>query len=102
MLRVFLIVVGVALIVLGFLSVRTLGEFGWPAAVQLFVGGAFLLFVILGEARRYRTKASNTAGAWESTGERFVDPTTGRLTEVRYNPQTGEREYVDGDEREAR
>jgi hypothetical protein len=30
-------------------------------------------------------------------GERFVDPTSGRLTEVRHNPETGERDYVEVD-----
>ena len=30
----------------------------------------------------------------EATGERFLDPTTGRLMEVRYNPMTGQRDYV--------
>jgi hypothetical protein len=35
------------------------------------------------------------SGQWELTGERFIDPTTKRLMEVRYNPATGQRAYVD-------
>jgi hypothetical protein len=99
MLRWFLIIVGAAFIVLGFVTLRAYGEFGWPVAADLLVGGVFLLLVILGEARRYRTKRSAAGGSWETTGERFVDPTTGKLTEVRYNPQTGEREYIEGTEK---
>jgi hypothetical protein len=42
--------------------------------------------------------ASSTAasgGQWERTGERFIDPVSGHLLEVRYNPATGERDYVE-------
>ena len=32
---------------------------------------------------------------WRPTGERFVDPETGRLVTVWFNQATGERQYVD-------
>lgn len=93
MLRAFLIAIGVLLLAGGLVTLHLLGSFGWPAAAQLLFGGAFLLFVIFAEARRYSAKRSG--GPWEATGERFTDPTTGKLVEVRYNPQTGQREYRD-------
>ena len=55
-------------------------------------GQVFGLGVTL-EARRYRGRAG--PGRWQPTSERFVDPSTGRLTEVQYDPSTGERRYVD-------
>lgn len=33
-------------------------------------------------------------GAWRPSGERFIDPETGRLVEVWFEPSTGERRYV--------
>jgi hydroxymethylpyrimidine pyrophosphatase-like HAD family hydrolase len=45
-------------------------------------------------------KASGLSAALQTTAERFVDPTSGKLLEVRYNPQTGERAYVDAGERQ--
>jgi hypothetical protein len=44
---------------------------------------------------RYRTGVDRSHDRWQSTGERFVDPTSGRLMEVRYDPRTGERDYVE-------
>ena len=59
----------------------------------LFVNGAVVLAAVLFERGRYRP-AVTPGGSWQETGERFVDPTTGQLMKVRYNPQTGARDYV--------
>src|SRR5438270_9275587 len=59
----------------------------------LFVNGAIVLAAVLFERGRYRP-AVTSGGPWQETGERFVDPTTGQLMMVRYNPQTGARDYV--------
>jgi len=56
----------------------------------LFVNGAIVLAAILFERGRYRP-AFTPGGPWQETSERFVDPTTGQLMKVRYNPQTGAR-----------
>ena len=61
--------------------------------LQLILLGAVVLLGVTLEARRYRGRAGT--GRWEATSERFVDPSTGRLTEVQYDPSTGERRYVD-------
>jgi hypothetical protein len=58
------------------------------------LGAAVVLLAALFEARRYRARSSS-GGGWQDTEEKFVDPTTGRLMRVRYNPRTGERDYVE-------
>jgi hypothetical protein len=52
---------------------------------------------VLFERGRYRARADREHDRWQSTGERFVDPTSGRLMEVRYDPESGERDYVEVD-----
>ena len=64
-------------------------------AIYLVVGGVVLAGSIVLERRGYRPRVDRTRGRWQLTGERFVDPSSGRLMEVRYNPDTGERDYVD-------
>ena len=60
---------------------------GFPPLVL----GLLLLFGILLE-QRYKPPVAAAKG--QPTGERFVDPTTGELMEVWYDPATGERSYV--------
>lgn len=66
--------------------------------VYLVVNGLLIVGAILFERSGYRSRASRTQGKWQSTGERFVDPSTGRGVEVYYNPETGERDYRESDE----
>ncbi|MHB8598051.1 MAG: hypothetical protein ACYDER_14700 [Ktedonobacteraceae bacterium] len=63
--------------------------------LYLAVNGFILVSAVLMERKRYRTHVDRTQGYWQSTGERFVDPTTERPMEVFYNPATGERDYRD-------
>ena len=91
MLRIVVILIGAALIAGGFF-VLAQGPDSLGSACGLFIVGALFIAGTIFE-RRYRPKPAPSA-SWEKTGERFVDPTTGKMTEVRYNPQTGEREYL--------
>jgi hypothetical protein len=59
----------------------------------LFVNGAVVVAAVLFERGRYHPPVT-PGGSWQETSERFVDPTTGQLMKVRYNPQTGARDYV--------
>lgn len=59
----------------------------------LFINGVIVIAALLFERGRYQPKAT-PGGRWEETGERFVDPSSGQLMKVRYNPQTGARDYV--------
>jgi hypothetical protein len=71
----------------------------------VFVNGAFVQLTILSavalaglsfEARRY-TRQFKDAGTrkWQLTDEKFIDPESGHLMQVRFDPVTGDRDYVD-------
>ena len=94
MLRRFLIVFGVLALIVAALLLFVAQA---PLAVvfDLAVSGIVIVGAILFERRGYRPHVDRTRGKWQSTGERFVDPTTGKLMEVRFNPDTGERDYVE-------
>lgn len=65
--------------------------------IYLAVNGALIAGGILFERRGYHPRVNRAQGSWQPTGERFVDPTSGQMLEVRYNPETGERAYVEAD-----
>jgi hypothetical protein len=94
MLRRFLIAFGVVdLIIAAVLLVVVQAPL--VVVIYLAVSGALFTGAILFERRGYRPNVDATRGRWQLTGERFVDPTTGKLMEVRYNPETGERDYIE-------
>ena len=94
MLRRFLIAFGVFdLIVAGVLLFVVQAPV--VVVIYLAVSGAIIAGGILFERQGYRPNVDRTRGKWQPTGERFIDPTTGRMMEVRFNPQTGERDYVE-------
>ncbi|GLQ46422.1 hypothetical protein GCM10007862_14730 [Dyella lipolytica] len=62
---------------------------------QLLFGG--LLLVVGLAIERWRYKPLLRTGpdpGWKDTGERFVDPGSGELTAVYFDPQRGERHYI--------
>lgn len=63
--------------------------------LELAAAGAVVLAGVLFEARRYRSRLGAEARRWQDTDERFIDPTTGHLVQVRFDPASGERDYVD-------
>jgi membrane protein implicated in regulation of membrane protease activity len=90
MLRLIVIALGVALLgVAAWIAISRTAV--WPAAVECGIFGVLVLVGTFLEAR-YRSRRAGT-GSWQTTGERFLDPTTGMLTEVRYDPQSGQRSY---------
>jgi hypothetical protein len=63
------------------------------SAVQLAIYGAIIVFAIVGYFvwdRRYRGRKE---GVFKPTAEVFKDPTTGKLTRVYEDPETGARQY---------
>ena len=66
-----------------------------PGAIELLVTGAVFVLALIFERRGYRPQVNRSAGHWEQTAEKFIDPVSGHLIEVLYNPETGERDYVD-------
>lgn len=62
------------------------------AGLGLLIFGALVLLSLFFEGR-YNRSRSAPPGTWEPTGEKFIDPGTGKFVEVDYDPQTGERNY---------
>ena len=93
MLRLVVLAAGVALLVGAAVLYAAYG----PGIGVIYCGaiGVIIVAGILIERDRYRTGADRGHDRWQSTGERFVDPTSGRLMEVRYDPESGERDYVE-------
>ena len=91
MLRKAILAYGVLAIV-GAIALAAAG-LGTAVAFYLLVQGVVVIAALLFERGRYRPPVT-PGGGWQDTDERFVDPSTGILMKVRYNPQTGAREYV--------
>jgi hypothetical protein len=87
------IISGVAIAGVAFTLVLTMEE---PAAWPVLAMSLLLAFGCLWE-RRYHAAQQGfpPAGRFNPTGERFVDPETGRVTSAWVDPATGERRYVD-------
>jgi hypothetical protein len=67
------------------------GDVGaWP----MVIWGAVLVLAVVLERWRYQQRDEAGVGEWQETEERFVDPETGRLIQVFYQPATGKRRYV--------
>jgi hypothetical protein len=94
-LRILLGLVGGVLFLLGVILILA----GGPAAAVGFwpvVIGLVLLMVALYERSRYQIRPPQDAAGpsrFRPTEEVFTDPTTGQLTRVWFDAQTGEREY---------
>lgn len=62
---------------------------------QLVIGGLFLIVGLAIERWRYKPVSANRPDPrWTDTGERFVDPETGLMTAVYFDPASGERHYL--------
>lgn len=77
------------------IGIGLLGLFAGCATLPMTVFGAILLAAVLCERWRYRPSHKQGGQTWQATGEQFIDPETGRLTQVQYRPETGERRYID-------
>ncbi|MFL6606374.1 MAG: hypothetical protein ACJ8R9_34305 [Steroidobacteraceae bacterium] len=90
MLRTAVLIFGFLVLALGaYLCAKGVGVGG----VQTLVGGTVIVLATLFERWRYKNKNAAVDGDWQPTGERFVDPGTGKNVEVLYDPQSGERRY---------
>ena len=91
--RGWLLAGGSALAAGGLLVVALLGSLWWDW--QLAILGLLVVAAVLIERRRYRAVGRDRPGpGWQKTGERFVDPETGRIVTVYFHPDSGERRYV--------
>ena len=91
MLRTAVLIFASALTAWGaFLCVKGVAAFG---GVPTLVTGVVILVGTLFERWRYNNRNASADGNWQATGERFVDPESGREVEVLYDPDSGERRY---------
>jgi hypothetical protein len=88
MLRIVTIAIAVACLIGALYLVHIV----WFGALELALLGVAIL---VGTFLEGHYRARRAGAGFEKTGERFVDPTTGKVVEVRYDPNTGERAYVD-------
>jgi hypothetical protein len=65
----------------------------YEPGLRALIGSGVLTAGVGLERWRYIRSLTSPEGRWQRTGERFLDPTTHRLTDVYYNPDTGERDY---------
>ena len=94
MLMIALYVIGGALLLVGAIALLVGGTLVLFLP-QLFIGGLFLIVALAIERWRYKpVSASRPDPHWTDTGERFVDPETGLLTAVYFDPVKGERHYL--------
>jgi hypothetical protein len=91
MLRTVIAIIGGLCAIAGILLLVTPSHSGLP----LLIIGILIVLSLFFEGR-YRTAKVTNAETWEPTGEKFIDPGTGRLVEVDYDPKTGERRYRQG------
>lgn len=92
MLRQILLALGVLMLVTAAVC-ATLGVYVFLPHLLLF--GLLLTLGIGYERWRYKAVTEKRADPrWQRTGERFVDPETGQLTEVWFDPRDGERHYL--------
>lgn len=88
------------LLLLGFACLLTIfgivfGLTGEKGGWSMTMWGVVLLVAVLCERWRYqRREDAAGSGEWQETGERYVDPESGRLMQVLYQPATGDRRYV--------
>lgn len=91
MLRKAILAYGVLAIVVGILLLAA--GIGLGIVGYLLIQGIVVLAALLFERGRYQPRVTRSDD-WQDTEERFVDPSTGQLMKVRYNPRTGARDYV--------
>jgi hypothetical protein len=85
-----IILAGIGGIVLG-----QAGAPGFPAIPALILGCLIVVTAIAEPVYGKLTARPPLSGDWRPTGEKFVDPETGKPVEVWFEPKTGERRYVD-------
>jgi hypothetical protein len=71
---------------------------GFPAVPALLLGCLIAVTAIAEPVYGKLVSRPSRPGNWRRTGEKFIDPETGKPVEVWFEPNTGERRYVDAGE----
>ena len=88
---------GLALIAGALLAICGVAVWATGGGFFLLIAAAVVIVSALLEPIYGRTVARPMGSNWRPTDEKFVDPETGELVTVWFDPATGERRYV-GDE----
>jgi len=67
----------------------------YPFLPHLLVLGLMLSAGIVWERWQYKKPQAGPDPGWRATGERFVDPQSGKTLEVYFDPRSGESHYVE-------
>lgn len=81
---------GLAQIVLARIAVS-----GFPAILALTFGLVIIVTAIAEPIYGQLRPKPPLSGGWRPTGEKFIDPASGKPVEVWFDPASGERSYVD-------
>lgn len=84
-----------ALIAGGVIAVGGALLWGGGGGPIVFIFGALMMITAALEPVYGRAKGKPNGAGWRATDERFVDPETGKLVTVWFDPSTGERRYVE-------
>lgn len=89
--RILAIAIGVIMFVCGLVV--------WADGGTLILAffGALIAVTAVVERSYGNLRSRPSGGQWRATDERFVDPETGHLVTVWFDPSTGERRYVSDD-----
>jgi hypothetical protein len=92
-LRSIVILAGLGMLIWAFDLYQT-GQ-GLTAAAIVAIEGLLIVGGVLFERKRYRPQVDLAHGEWQTTGEKFKDPVTGKVMDVVFNPKTGQRDYIE-------
>ena len=90
MLRLLLLGFAVLLVLAGLVCTIAGADGAWPFTLW----GLLLVAAVLLERWRYSHTPKADDGPWQETGERFVDPESGRVMSVYKRPKNDKRRYV--------
>jgi hypothetical protein len=85
---------GFALIVGAFLALCGVALWSTGGGPALLIVAAVVIVSALVEPIYGRANGKPQGSGWRATDERFVDPETGKLVTVWFDPASGERRYV--------
>jgi hypothetical protein len=108
--RGFIVIFGLLTMLLGIVVIATTGEARIAGLTWVAIGGVIVVLVAA-ERQRYRSGAAEKTNAppgpgggerrgemveprFQTTGEVFLDPSTGHRMRVLVDPATGDRRYV--------
>ena len=88
---------GLALVAGGILALGGIALWASSGGPFLLVAAVIALVSALVEPIYGRATAPPRGRDWRPTDEKFVDPESGKLITVWFDPATGERKYVDAE-----